>query len=58
MNQKLSRIYYSIKGYWKGQSAIKKLSEAAKVGETIARDWLKKQALWQTYLPAPERIPK
>ena len=30
---KLSKIYYSPKGYWKGLAAIKKLSEAAKVPE-------------------------
>ena len=39
------------KSYWKGIAAIKKLAEAAKVSEDIARSWLKKQTLWQIYLP-------
>ena len=57
MERKLSKIYYSSKGFWKGQSAIKKLSEAAKVSEILAKEWLKKQAIWQIYLPAPRKIP-
>ena len=56
--RKLSRVYYSPKGYWKGLTAIKKLSEAAKVSESEAKDWLKKQAIWQIYLPAPKKIPR
>ena len=55
---KLSKVYYSPKGYWKGLTAIKKLSEAAKVSENEAKEWLKKQAIWQIYLPAPKRIPQ
>ena len=31
MDAKLTKIYYSPGGYWKGIAAIKKLSEAAKV---------------------------
>ena len=58
MDQKLARIYYSPKGYWKGFAAIKKLASAAKVTEDVARGWLKKQAIWQIYLPAPKRIPR
>ena len=52
LSAKLSNIYYSPKGYWKGLAAIKNLSSAAKVSEDVARDWLKKQAIWQIYLPA------
>ena len=55
---KLSKVYYSPKGYWKGLTAIRKLSEAAKVSENEAKEWLKKQAIWQIYLPAPKRIPQ
>ena len=55
---KLSKIYYSPRGYWKGFAAIKKLSEAAKVSEDTAKKWLFKQALWQIYLPAPRYIPR
>ena len=57
-DSKLSSIYYSPKGYWKGLTAIRKLASAAKVSKDEAKDWLKKQALWQIYLPAPKRIPR
>ena len=36
-DKKLSRIYYNPRGYWKGITAIKKLAEAAKVDEDVAR---------------------
>jgi len=55
---KLSKIYYSPKGYWKGLAAIKRLATAAKVSENEAFTWLKKQAIWQIYLPAPKNIPR
>ena len=58
MDSKLARIYYSPKGYQKGIAAIKKLAEAAKVSELVAQTWLKKQAIWQIYLPAPRHIPR
>ena len=53
---KLREIYYSPQGYWRGENAIKRLSEVAKVPRKIARSWLEKQAIWQIYLPAPKRI--
>jgi hypothetical protein len=55
---KLSKSYYSPRGYWKGIAAIKKLAVAAKVSEVEARTWLKKQAIWQIYLPGPRHIPR
>ena len=58
MTSKLAKIYYSPKGYWRGISAIKKLASAAKVSEEDAKNWLKKQAIWQIYLPAPKYIPR
>jgi len=58
MDDKLQRIYYSPKGYWRGLTAMKKLAVAAKVSEADARSWLKKQAIWQIYLPAPRHIPR
>ena len=58
MDAKLAKIYYSPQGYWKGVSAIKKLSEAAKVPENVVKQWLFKQALWQIYLPAPRHVPR
>jgi len=58
MDAKLQHIYYSPKGYWRGLAAVKKLAAAAKVSEADARSWLKKQAIWQIYLPAPRQIPR
>jgi len=55
---RLSKVYYSPQGYWKGFAAIKKLAQAAKVSEDVAQNWLVKQALWQVYLPAPRYIPR
>ena len=55
---KLSKIYYSPGGYWKGYSAFSKLADAAGVSENEAKEWLKKQALWQIYLPSPRYIPR
>ena len=54
----LSKIYYSPGGYWKGYSAFLKLADAAGVSENEAKEWLKKQALWQIYLPSPRYIPR
>ena len=55
---KLSKIYYSPGGYWKGYSAFSKLADAAGVSDNEAKEWLKKQALWQIYLPYPRYIPR
>ena len=52
----MENIYYSPKGFWKGHSAIKKLAKEAKVSEKQAFEFLKKQAVWQIYLPAPKKI--
>ena len=52
----MEKIYYSPKGYWKGQTAITKLSNAAGVSQDTAKKWLFKQAIWQIYLPAPKHI--
>ena len=57
-NSKLSNIYYSPQGYWKGLTAVKKLASGANVPGDVAKDWLKKQAIWQIYLPAPRHIPR
>ena len=58
MEAKLSKIYYSPQGYWRGLAAVKKLATAARVSEEVAKKWLVKQALWQIYLPAPRYIPR
>ena len=57
MDSKLTKIYYSLQGYWKGISAIKKLADAAKVPDDAAKWWLIKQALWQIYLPVQRYVP-
>lgn len=55
---RLSKIYYSTSGYWKGYEAINKLADAAKVSQSTSKKWLEKQALWQIYLPPPKYIPR
>lgn len=58
MDRKLSRVYYSPKGFWKGLGAVKKLAEEARVPEDVTKLWLMRQAIWQIYLPAPKHIPR
>jgi len=38
--KRLARQYYSPNGYWKGFGAIRKLAQAAKVSENVAKRWL------------------
>ena len=52
----MEEIYYSPRGYWKGKSAVRKLAKAAKVTEKEAFDFLKKQDVWQIFLPPPKKI--
>ena len=52
----MEKIYYSPKEFWKGHTAIKKLSKEAKVSEKQAFEFLRKQAIWQIYLPAHQKI--
>ena len=54
----MKKTYYSTKGHWKGYAAIQKLSKEAGVSEQDAKEWLKKQALWQIYLSPPDYIPR
>ena len=58
MDAKLAKIFYSPQGYWKGVSAIKKLTDASKVPENVVKQWFYKQAIWQIYLPAPRYVPR
>ena len=58
MDAKLAKISYSPQGYWKGVSAIKKLTDASKLPENVVKHWLYKQAIWQIYLPAPRYVPR
>ena len=58
MDKKFNQIYYFDDGYWRGRSAIRKLSKATGSTKEEAERWLLKQPLYQTYLPAPKYIPR
>ena len=58
MDEKLKRIYYSNDGYWRGKSALNKLSKASCSTKEEAERWLVKQPLYQIYLPPPKCIPR
>ena len=58
MDEIFKRIYYSDNGYWRGKSAIQKLSRASDSTNNEAEKWLMKQPLYQMYLPAPKYIPR
>ena len=59
MEAKLSKIYYSPQGYWKGLAAVKKTIYSCQGFRRCSKKkWLVKQALWQIYLPAPRYIPR
>ena len=58
MDKKFKQIYYSDDGYWRGKSAIQKLSKATGSTKEEAERWLMKQPLYQIYLPAPKYIPR
>ena len=58
MDKKSKQIYYSDDGYWRGKSAIQKLSKATGSAKEEAVRWLMKQPLYQIYLPAPKYIPR
>ena len=45
MERKLSRVYYSPKGFLKGLPAVKKLAKEAGVSKDVAKLWLMKQAI-------------
>ena len=56
MDKKFNQTYYSDEGYWRGKSAIQKLSKATGSTKVEAEKWLLKQPLYQIYLPAPKYI--
>ena len=58
MDKKFKQIYYSDGGYWRGKSAIQKLSRASGSTKEEAEKWLLKQPLYQIYLPDPKYIPR
>ena len=58
MYKKFKQIYYSDDGYWRGKSAIQKLSKAWGSTKEEAEKWPLKQPLYQIYLPPPKYIPR
>ena len=58
MEKKLSDIYYSSEGYWKGVSAISKLSEISNINYDDSKKWLENQSIWQIYKSSPNYIPR
>ena len=58
MDKKFKQIYYSDDGYWRGKSAIQKLTKASGSTKEEAERWLLKQPLHHIYLPAPKYIPR
>ena len=58
MESKFKQIYYSNDGYWRGKTAIQKLSKASGSTKEEAEKWLLRQPLYQIYLPPPNYIPR
>ena len=56
--ERMSSVFYSPQGFWRGLAAIEKLADAASVSVKNSRLWLAKQAMWQVFLPAPKYIPR
>ena len=57
MKSKFKQIYFSNDGYWKGKTAIQKLSKASGSTKEEAEKWLQRQPLYQMYLPLTKYIP-
>ena len=55
MKSKFIQIYYSNDGYWRGKTAIQKLSKTS--GSTKEK-WLMGQPLYEIYLPPLKYIPR
>ena len=56
MKSRFKQICYSNDGYWRGKSAIQKLSKASGSTKEEAEKWLTRQPLYQVYLPPPKYI--
>ena len=52
----MDRLYYQPNHLWKGQKAVKKLSELSGEKPKTVKQWLSRQAFWQVHLPAPKRV--
>ena len=57
MKGKFKQVYRSNDGYWRGKSAIQKLSKASGSTKLEAEKCLMRQPLYQIYLPPPKYIP-
>ena len=53
VEERLTEVYYSPAGYWRGRFAIPMLAKEASISKDVAHEWLTKQAIWQIYLPTP-----
>ena len=58
MKSKFEHIYYSNDGYWRGKTAIQKLSKASGSTKEETENWLLRLPLYQIYLPPPKYIPR
>ena len=58
MESKFKQIKYSNDGYWRGKTAIRKLSKASGPIKEEAEKWLMRQPLYQIYLSPPRYIPR
>ena len=58
MKNKFKQIYCSNDEYWRGKTAIQKLSKASGSSKEEAEKWLLRQPLYQIYFPPPKYIPR
>ena len=58
MDKEFKRICDSDDGYWRGKSAVNKLSKASGSTKEEAEKWLLQQPLYQIYFPPPKYIPR
>ena len=58
MKINFKQIYYYNDGYWRGKTAIQKLSKASSSTKEEAEKWLLRQPLYQIYLPPTKYIPR
>ena len=58
MGSKFKQIYYFNDGYWRGKTAIQKLSKASDSTKEEGEKWLLRQPLYRIYFPPPKYIPR
>ena len=52
----MDKIYYQPNHLWKGQKAVKKLTEHSREKPETVKQLSSQQAFWQVHLPAPKRV--